>query len=119
MTTPISEVVLEPGARLQPGAVPFVVDNLSLIARFAGRPTNALHDLYVHTTDPARDFTLALGAEAVALEPTAPVAGAEPDLELPAEALVRLVYGRLDPDHTPPVRGSADLAELRRAFPGI
>ena len=42
-----------------------------------------------------------------------------PDLVLPSEALVRLVYGRLDPDHTPPVRGPADLDVLRRAFPGI
>ena len=43
---------------------------------------------------------------------------AEPDLELPAEALVRLVYGRLDPDHTPAVRGGADLDVLRGVFPG-
>lgn len=42
-----------------------------------------------------------------------------PDLELPAEALIRLVYGRLDVDHTPLVRGDADLDELRRAFPGV
>ena len=39
---------------------------------------------------------------------------------LPAEALVRLVYGRLDPDHTPSFDGDeADLDELRRAFPGV
>jgi hypothetical protein len=42
-----------------------------------------------------------------------------PDLELPAEAFIRLVYGRLDPDHTPAVTGPADLNELRRAFPGV
>jgi hypothetical protein len=41
------------------------------------------------------------------------------DLELPAEALVRLVYGRLDPGHTPPFAGSPELLEeLRRVFPG-
>ena len=45
-------------------------------------------------------------------------AAVAPDLVLPAEAFVRLVYGRLDPDHTPAVRGTADLAELRAVFPG-
>ena len=43
-----------------------------------------------------------------------------PDLVLPAEALVRLVYGRLDPAHTPgSITGSARLAALRAAFPGV
>jgi hypothetical protein len=48
----------------------------------------------------------------------APGASGEPDLEIPAEGLIRLVYGRLDPDHTPPIGGSADLDALRRVFPG-
>ena len=40
-------------------------------------------------------------------------------LVLPAEAFARLVYGRLDPDHTPPVEGDAEsLDELRKVFPG-
>jgi hypothetical protein len=43
----------------------------------------------------------------------------EPDLVLPAEAFIRLVYGRLDADHTPAVAGSADLDALRAAFPGV
>jgi hypothetical protein len=38
---------------------------------------------------------------------------------LPAEALIRLVYGRLDPDHTPAVKGDPDVLDrLRRVFPG-
>ena len=45
----------------------------------------------------------------------------EPDLELPAEALIRLVYGRLDPDHTPAgmVGAAGHLDELRKVFPGF
>jgi hypothetical protein len=47
--------------------------------------------------------------------------GGEPDLALPAEALIRPVYGRLDPDHTPggvvALDGVLDL--LRRTFPGL
>ena len=46
--------------------------------------------------------------------------GRDPDLTLPAEAFARLVYGRLDPDHTPAFEGDPDLlAELRRAYPGF
>ena len=38
---------------------------------------------------------------------------------LPAEALVRPVYGRLDPDHTPGGVDDPRLATLRRVFPGF
>jgi hypothetical protein len=41
------------------------------------------------------------------------------DLEIPAESFVRLVYGRLDPSHTPSVVGDHHLDELRRNFPGF
>jgi hypothetical protein len=42
-------------------------------------------------------------------------------LDLPAEAFVRLVYGRLDPDHTPDAvtATGVDLDLLRRTFPGV
>lgn len=42
-------------------------------------------------------------------------------LTRPAEALLRLVAGRLAPPHTPDevrLRGAADLDLLRRVFPG-
>ena len=46
--------------------------------------------------------------------------GGEAELRLPAEALVRLVYGRLDPDHTPALSVTGvDLDDLRRTFPGL
>jgi hypothetical protein len=73
--------------------------------------------VHVRTTGPERDFALAVGREPVSLAPSTD--DRAPDLELPAEAFIRLVYGRLDPGHTPPVRGSADLGELRRMFPGV
>jgi MDMPI C-terminal domain len=43
------------------------------------------------------------------------------EVTMPAEALVRLAYGRLDPAHTPAsVTGSeSDLATLRSIFPGF
>ena len=42
-----------------------------------------------------------------------------PDLELPAEAFARLIYGRLDPDHTPAFTGTEELMDvLRQTYPG-
>lgn len=43
-------------------------------------------------------------------------------LELRAAALLRLAYGRLDPDGTPAgvkAGGPADLTEIRQVFPGF
>jgi hypothetical protein len=42
-------------------------------------------------------------------------------VDLPAEAFLRLVYGRLDPDHTPDFTesGGRGLADLRAVFPGF
>jgi uncharacterized protein (TIGR03083 family) len=111
------EVALEPNATVPPEAARLVVDNLGMITQFAGKPTGIQVDLHVRTTEPARDFTLSVGLEMVSLTPC-PDAH-PPDLELPAEALVRLVYGRLDAGHTPPIEGRADLDELRRVFSGI
>ena len=38
---------------------------------------------------------------------------------MPAEAFARVIYGRLDPHHTPPVEGDDGmLAEPRGVFPG-
>jgi uncharacterized protein (TIGR03083 family) len=111
------EVVLDPSAALAPDATRLVVENLGMIVRFAAKPTGTQYDLHIRTTEPVRNFELLLGEGTASLSPSDD--RHEPDLELPAEALIRLVYGRLDPDHTPPVRGSADLDELRRAFPGV
>ncbi len=110
-------VAIDDTARLPPDATALVVDNLSLIARFSGRPDGHDRTLAVRTTDPGRDLALRLSADGVELTSGDP--RQEPDVELPAEAFCRLVYGRLDPDHTPPVGGDAALvAGLRAVFPG-
>ena len=111
------EVTFDPTATLAPDATRLVVDNLGLIARFAGRPTGEVRDVLIHTVEPARDFTLALADDAVALTPSEHTVA--PDLELPAEAFIRLVYGRLDPAHTPPIAAAAELDALRRVFTGL
>jgi len=42
------------------------------------------------------------------------------ELRLPAEALIRLVYGRLDEAHTPPAETAGiELDDLRQIFRGF
>jgi uncharacterized protein (TIGR03083 family) len=112
------EVVGDPAAVLPPGAAEQVIDNVALIARYTARPTGASRAIVVRTTRPARVFTITLGPDRVGFAATAAAGDDPPDAELPAEAFVRLVYGRLDPRHTPPVSGEATIAQLRRVFPG-
>jgi uncharacterized protein (TIGR03083 family) len=109
---------LDEGARLSDGEAALVVDNLGRVAAFSGRPSGEERTIVIHTSDPERDFALRLSAEGVELGPGDP--GRQPDLELPAEALARLVYGRLDAGHTPPFTGDAALLDsLRAVFPGF
>ena len=62
------EVVLDPNATLPTDAAAFIVDQLGMLAQWSGKPTGVEHDVQVHTVDPTRDFTIALGAERVALD---------------------------------------------------
>jgi uncharacterized protein (TIGR03083 family) len=111
------EVVFHDDARLPDSAAAVVVDNLELITRFTGRPIGHDRTIAIRTTDPERHLALRLTPDAVVL--SAGAAGQEPDVELPAEAFSRLVYGRLDPGHTPAFTGDAALLdELRAVFPG-
>jgi uncharacterized protein (TIGR03083 family) len=113
------EVAFDPAATVPAEPTESLIDNLEMIARFTGKPTGAAHEVHVRTVDPARDFTIEIGEQSVALGPCRDPE-CTPDLELPAEAFARLIYGRLDPAHTPAtVHGTADLDELRRAFPGV
>ena len=110
------EVALDPQATVGAEAVPLVVDNLGMVVGFLGKPSGRQYDVQIATSEPSRDLRLVLGSDSVALEPRD--LGGIPDLEIPAEAFIRLVYGRLDPDHTPPIKGSVDLNELRQVFAG-
>lgn len=110
------DVVLDPTATIPPPAAELVVDNLDLIARYTAKPTGDTTTITVTTTNPGRNFTIDLTPQTVTFTPTAATTGT--DLQLPAEAFVRLVYGRLDPDHTPPDNHHPALAILRQVFPG-
>jgi uncharacterized protein (TIGR03083 family) len=114
-------VTLDPGARIDAEAVDLLLDNLPALAERIGRPGARPQRLRVHTADPDMEWLLVVG-EHVELTPWTGQA-VDGTLTLPAEALLRLVYGRLDADHTPTAEiatdGAVDLPALRESFPGF
>ncbi|MFI5040760.1 MAG: maleylpyruvate isomerase family mycothiol-dependent enzyme [Acidimicrobiales bacterium] len=111
------EVALDAAAVVPADTAALVVDNLELVARYTAEPSGTTRTVIVSTTDPARQFTVDVRADSVSFTRGA---GTSPsDVRLPAEAFVRLVYGRLDPDNTPAVDGDRSaLDELRHVFKG-
>jgi uncharacterized protein (TIGR03083 family) len=110
-------VAVDPQATVAQDAVDLLIDTIGQVAARVGKPGEKRRML-VTTTSPDRQLILDIG-DAVSLTPAA---GDEalPELILPSEALIRLVYGRLDAAHTPPVRADGvDLDELRAVFPGV
>jgi uncharacterized protein (TIGR03083 family) len=113
-------VALDPTATLPEDAAALLADNLGLFIGWAGKPSQAQASVEVRTASPERAYHLDLGPSGVSLSPSLDDTDAA-TLSLPTEALVRLVYGRLDADHTP-VSVSADgvdLDLLRTVFPGL
>ncbi len=111
-------VSFDPTAPLATDGTAVVIDNLGLIARFTSKPEGDPRTVTIRTSEPDRGFLVTIEPDAVGFASTAPPA--EPDLALPAESLIRLAYGRLDPDHTPSsVVGEPTLLDqLRAVFPG-
>lgn len=110
------EVIENPAATVPKHVAALVVDNLELVARFTAKPTGETAAITVATVAPARGFTIDLAPDAVTFQTPSDVT--DPDLNLPAEAFARLVYGRLDAAHTPVGDHGAELETLRRVFPG-
>jgi uncharacterized protein (TIGR03083 family) len=117
------EVVGDPGASLQNQAVELLIDGMpQFVVRRAGKPVAGPFSVRITTTDPTRDYLLT-GGESVTITdwPGEASAGDVPHVTMPAEALLRLFYGRLDPEHTPSsVSGDVEtLDKLRATFPGF
>jgi len=103
-------VVLDPTATLATDAADLLVDTLDQVAARSGKPDGKERQVHVSTIEPAESVTLSASDRA----------GGLPGLRLPAETFVRLVYGRLDPAHTPSVETNGiDVHELREMFPGF
>jgi uncharacterized protein (TIGR03083 family) len=118
-------VSFDPAATLAPDCVALLMDRASGVGARAGKFTGEHARVAIHTTDPEGEFLLEV-ADPVSLTVVTPGTDAPADLtariEMPAEALLRLVSGRLDPDHTPPVKvisGQVSLDLLPRTFPGF
>jgi uncharacterized protein (TIGR03083 family) len=118
-------VALDAAAEVAPDAVDLLMVHLPMVAGWTGRPDGEPFRLRLRGTEPGADFLLEV-ADKVTLGPWpgAGPAGATADgqVQLPAEALLRLVYGRLDPAHTPTVDESGKPGLLDRAravFPGL
>ena len=117
---------LEQDSVVHPVAVPLLLDQAALMLGWIAKPGVATQwsggrpvELAVRLSDTDRDFGLRLGEQAELVD-----AATDPDasLELPAEAWLRLVTGRLGTAHTPStveISGDLPLDELRRVFPGF
>jgi hypothetical protein len=112
-------VALDPAARVAPDAVAALIDTLGPLASRAGKPQGKTFRLHVRTSAPDREFALTV-SDTVELTPWSD-GRADGELRIPAEAFLRLVYGRLDPAFTPPIEmtGGPTLDDLRRIFPGF
>jgi uncharacterized protein (TIGR03083 family) len=116
-------VAFDPAATVAPEAAAILAGRVGGLAGFLGKPGplgGKTSVIAVTTTEPALDFGLHL-AEPIAISPGIPE---QPDgtLTLPAEAWVRLIYGRIKPPYIPAsiqTGGAADLDLLRQVFPGF
>lgn len=117
-------VTSDPAAAVAPDAAALLIDNVpQFLAPRLGKPQDPPFEARIRTSHPDRDYLLSAG-EPVSMTdwPDAGAdAGAVAEISLPAEALLRLSYGRLDAEHTPAsvVGSPADLDRLRAIFPGF
>jgi uncharacterized protein (TIGR03083 family) len=106
----------DPAAEIAPDAVELLIDRLGMMAGFMGKKAAAPVAVAVTTTDPERAFTLDTGG--VTLAPAGADDAPTASLALPAEAFLRLVYGRLD-DAPGATASGVTLSELKSIFPGF
>ncbi|HTT50631.1 MAG TPA: maleylpyruvate isomerase N-terminal domain-containing protein [Streptosporangiaceae bacterium] len=112
-------VTADPAAVVAPDAVPEILEQITQLLPFVAKPAGDAFRVRLRTTSPDRDYVLDVG-EPVTLSDW--VDGTEVDgvIELPTEALLRLFYGRLDPEHTPAYTADGvELDRLRKVFPGF
>jgi uncharacterized protein (TIGR03083 family) len=123
-------VALDPAATVSPAAVELLLDNVpQFLAPRLGKAQDPVFKARIKTTDPERDYLL-IAADPVTMGDW-PVGGEggeqtgegdnAAEATMPAEALLRLAYGRMDAAHTPAsvVAKPADLEKLRAIFPGF
>jgi len=114
-------VTQDPKAAVSGDATELLIDNVpQFLAPRLGKPLAEPFAARITTTSPDRDYLLS-STESVSITDWPGSADNVPQLRMPAEALLRLSYGRLDLAHTPVgVSGEpAALDKLRAIFPGF
>ncbi len=111
------EVAIDPTATLSSDVAGAILDGLGRIVGFSGKANGQTKQVRVRTTDPSRDFTMEFSGDSVSLVDASH--SGDVDLELPADAFVRLVYGRLDAENSPMDPSASPLDILMKAFPGF
>jgi uncharacterized protein (TIGR03083 family) len=112
----------DPAATVSPDAVSLLVDNVpQFLAPRLGRAPDVPFRIRIRTTRPDRDYLLVASDPVSMTDWPGDGGGADSEVSMPSEALLRLAYGRLDPAHTPGevVADPAGLDRLRRMFPGF
>jgi uncharacterized protein (TIGR03083 family) len=110
-------VALDPAATVSDDAVRLLIDDLGPLVRRSGKPHEPAR-IHVRTTEPSRELLLDLG-DTDDLRPWDD-GDQDGEISVPAEGLLRLVYGRLDAEHAPFLTTvNVDIDELRRTFPGF
>jgi uncharacterized protein (TIGR03083 family) len=113
------EVMSEPAVGVLRVATELLVERVpDRIGRAARgvKPASTPVRLEFTTTEPAQRFALAIEPETVSIDDGS---GDDGEVAIPAEALLRLISGRLDLAHTPDsvrVDGAVSLDELRALF---
>ena len=114
-------VSLDPAATVADDAILPAMEQITQLFQFVAKPAGDAFRVRLRTSAPDGDYLLDVG-ESVTLSDWAG-AGApavDGEIQLPAEALLRLFYGRLDPDHTPAYTAEGiELDRLRAVFPGF
>lgn len=109
-------VVLDPKATVQASAVGTILRQLEEFIGFIGK-TDAARSVLVRT--PERELVLSIGPDGGRISDVGS-ADTDGELSMPTEAFVRLLYGRLDPDHRPSIEtNGVTVDDLTPAFPGF
>jgi uncharacterized protein (TIGR03083 family) len=111
------ETTIDRAATLDDHAAGLLLGVVGRIAGFSGKAGGEVKTITVRTSDPQRDFSVVLAGETVSLEES--IFDGDVDLEIPAEAFVRVIYGRLDPERIDFDLQSPSLDTLRGVFAGF
>jgi uncharacterized protein (TIGR03083 family) len=112
----------DPSAAVAPDAVDLLIDNVpGFLAPRLGRVPDVPYRLRIRTTRPDRDYLLVAADPVTMTDWPGDGTMVDAEISMPSEALLRLAYGRLDPEHTPAgvEADPAYLDRLRTMFPGF